>query len=133
MILLLGHHDPLICHHLIFFLWGHLQPIIYAIPIQNMEHLKQQIHTACEVRYDSIVRAINTIQTYYIEQNCASNKMDFNSKICCEFFTKSFPFQLLKVELNVISSLNNKHNFVINFVEIFIPLPSRSSEGILGL
>ncbi|CAK9826607.1 hypothetical protein ANTRET_LOCUS4424 [Anthophora retusa] len=43
-----------------FFLWGHLQSIVYAVPIQNKEHLKQRIRTVCEeLRYDSIVRAIN--------------------------------------------------------------------------
>lgn len=44
-----------------FFLWGHLQSIIYAVLIQNVEHLKQRIRIACtKIRHESIPEALNT-------------------------------------------------------------------------
>ncbi|KYN13653.1 hypothetical protein ALC57_14117, partial [Trachymyrmex cornetzi] len=34
--------------------------LVYAVPIQNMKHLKQRIRTACEeIRRDSIIAATN--------------------------------------------------------------------------
>ena len=64
-----------------FFLWRYLQSIVYAVPIQNMERLKQRIRTAREeMRYDSIVRA-----NLLCRAELCNNKMDFNSNICCEF------------------------------------------------
>ena len=34
----------------------------------------------------------NQYKLTMVERNCTHNKMDFDSKICCDFFTKSFPF-----------------------------------------
>jgi len=59
-----------------FFLWGHLQSIVYAVSIQNMEHLKQRIRTTCEIHRDSIIGATNGNLLYRAEL-CQENGLQF--------------------------------------------------------
>ena len=94
-----------------FFLWGHLQSIVDAVPIQNMEHLKQRIRTACK-QVLTIVRATNTNLLRGAEVCLQQSGFQFEQFLLW-IFHEIVSVQLLKVpELNVISSFNNKHKLL---------------------
>ncbi|KOC66815.1 hypothetical protein WH47_12620 [Habropoda laboriosa] len=57
---------------------GPLQSVVYAVPIESMEHLKQGIKTACkEVRQESIKEALNRNLVRRAELGLQENGLQF--------------------------------------------------------